>query len=213
MFNLKIREFNPKLIICVSTSGRVDPSFENRSRVLHLEGKAKPDMASLTISSMNFLNEVSVSTPVVIKSLAKLMNEKNILPEIELFDVGMINYMNYLISKRLLPQKNYINLLLGNIAGLQAKDEHVKFAFSEIPGNSVVSLAGLGKHQEFSIDYAIKNGLGIRAGLEDNIYEYGVDGNKNTTSNEKILKSIHKKLQDNSKEYMTSDEFRRHFNL
>ncbi len=37
-----------ELIVGVTTSGRQDAGFESRSRVLELDGLARPDMASLT---------------------------------------------------------------------------------------------------------------------------------------------------------------------
>jgi 3-keto-5-aminohexanoate cleavage enzyme len=49
-----IRNFAPDLVICVSTSGRMYNDFEKRSDVLQLKGDIKPDMASLTLSSLNF---------------------------------------------------------------------------------------------------------------------------------------------------------------
>ena len=39
----------------MTTSGRNWPEFERRSEVLLLKGAAKPDMASLTLGSLNFL--------------------------------------------------------------------------------------------------------------------------------------------------------------
>ena len=50
---------NDSLILGVSTSGRNWPDFEKRSECLELEGKSKPDMGSLTLSSLNF-NRISL---------------------------------------------------------------------------------------------------------------------------------------------------------
>ena len=44
----KVRGKCPDAVICISTSGRVFKSFEQRSEVLNLDGNARPDMASLT---------------------------------------------------------------------------------------------------------------------------------------------------------------------
>jgi 3-keto-5-aminohexanoate cleavage enzyme len=49
-----IREKEKDLILCVSTSGRHFSEFEKRSDCLDLEGELKPDLASLTLSSVNF---------------------------------------------------------------------------------------------------------------------------------------------------------------
>jgi uncharacterized protein (DUF849 family) len=46
-----IRKKDKNLILCVSTSGRYHNEFSKRSECLDLEGDAKPDCASLTLSS------------------------------------------------------------------------------------------------------------------------------------------------------------------
>ena len=45
-----IREKNRDLVLCVSTSGRDFPGFEERSQCLDLKAELKPDMGSLTLS-------------------------------------------------------------------------------------------------------------------------------------------------------------------
>ena len=59
-------------------------------------------MASLTLSSLNFNNEASINNPQTIQMLAKMMMEMDIKPELEAFDIGMINYAKYLCTKNLL---------------------------------------------------------------------------------------------------------------
>ena len=53
-----IREFAPELVISVTTSGRVYNTLEKRTNVLELDGSLKPDMASLTLSSWNFIKSL-----------------------------------------------------------------------------------------------------------------------------------------------------------
>ena len=48
-----IRKFAPSMVICVSLSGRTFSKFEERSDTLELDGTLKPDMGSLTLSSLN----------------------------------------------------------------------------------------------------------------------------------------------------------------
>jgi len=50
----EIRRRCPGLVVCVTTSGRTFGEVEQRADVLELEGEAKPDMASLTLGSLNF---------------------------------------------------------------------------------------------------------------------------------------------------------------
>ena len=49
----------------------------------------------------------------MIRRLAEEMAEKRILPELEAFDAGMINYAKYLTSKGVLQPPHYFNLILG----------------------------------------------------------------------------------------------------
>ena len=66
-----IRKKNKNLVICVSTSGRVHTEYEQRSECLDLSGELKPDLGSLTLSSLNFNKQASINTPDMIKALAK----------------------------------------------------------------------------------------------------------------------------------------------
>ena len=75
-----IREKNEDLILCVSTSGRTYPAFGKRSECLELEGDLKPDFGSLTLSSLNFNRQASVSAPQMIKDLARKMLDTGYAP-------------------------------------------------------------------------------------------------------------------------------------
>ena len=73
--------------------------FEERSEALELEGFLKPDMGSLTLSSLNFNKIASINSPDMIQDLAAKMKKLGIVPEMEAFDAGMINYAKYLIKR------------------------------------------------------------------------------------------------------------------
>ena len=59
-----------------------------------------PDMASLTLSSLNFHTGASVNQPGVILQLIEQMDKWGVIPELECFDSGMVNMVNNLISKK-----------------------------------------------------------------------------------------------------------------
>jgi len=103
-----------EVVVCVSTSGRHDPSFESRARVLDLTGDMKPDMASLTLSSLNFMQSASINAPETIRQLAARMQERGIQPELEIFDLGMVNMAHVLIKEGLITGPVYANVLLGS---------------------------------------------------------------------------------------------------
>ena len=165
-----IRAKEKDLILCVSTSGRNFSEFEKRSECLKLNGELKPDFGSLTLSSVNFNRQASINTPQMIQDLARTMLERGIKPELEVFDLGMINYARYLIQKGLLQPPYYFNLVLGNIACAQADMLHLGLMIKELPEGSIWSVGGVGDCQLQMNMMAITAGGGARVGLEDNIW-------------------------------------------
>ncbi len=165
-----IRETEKDLILCVSTSGRGFSEFEKRSQVLELTGYEKPDFASLTLSSLNFNKQASINSPTMIKALAEKMAANNIRPELEAFDIGMINYAKYLLKKGYIQKPCYFNLILGNIACAQANMLNLGLMVNELPVGSIWSAGGIGEHQIKMNVMAMISGGGVRIGLEDNIW-------------------------------------------
>ena len=127
-------------------------------------------MASLTLSSLNFNQEASVNPPDLIKDLAQCMKDHGIKPELEAFDLGMLNYARYLERKGLISPPFYFNLILGNIACAQADLLSAGLMITQLPSASVWSLGGIGNWQLKMNLLAIIEGGGVRVGLEDNIY-------------------------------------------
>lgn len=206
-----IRKFAPELVICVSLSGRTYSKLEQRADPLYLVGNLKPDMGSLTLSSLNFNNIASTNTPQMVQDLAKVMKERKIMPELEAFDIGMINYANYLEKKKLIKSPYYFNLLLGNIACAQADLLHTGIMIRDLPENSIFSLAGIGNSQLKMNSLSIAVGGGVRVGLEDNIW-YDTSRTK-LASNKELLKRIHTIAKANSRKLMLPKEFRKIMNL
>ncbi len=165
-----IRAKNKDLVICVSTSGRNFPEFEKRSACLDLTDELKPEFGSLTLSSLNFNKEASINTPDMIQALAKKMMDNGIKPELEVFDLGMINYAHYLIQKGLIKPPYYFNLILGNIACAQANLLSLGLMIKELPADSIWSVGGIGPFQLKMNAMGIVAGGGVRIGLEDNIF-------------------------------------------
>lgn len=201
-----IREFAPDLIICVSTSGRIFNDFKKRSDVLQLVGDLKPDMASLTLSSLNFNSQASVNEPSMIKKLVLEMLEKGIKPELEVFDTGMINYAKYLIKKDILRAPFYFNIILGNISCAQADLLHTGMMVNELPEQSVFSLGGVGNYQLPINSLAISMGYGVRVGLEDNIW-YDRKRTRLATNLE-LIQRVKEMCRANEREIITSSELR-----
>lgn len=201
-----IRRYAPDLVICVSLSGRNFNTFKKRADVLSLEGDLKPDMGSLTLSSLNFNKVASMNAPCMIGDLAKIMKDKGIVPELEVFDVGMINFGNYLVKKDLIRPPLYYNLLFGNIACAQTNLLHTGVMLNDIPEDALVSIAGIGNGQLMMNSLAIAIGKGVRVGLEDNIW-FDAERTRLAT-NIALIERVHVIAKANNREIMTPSEFR-----
>lgn len=196
-----IRKFCPDLVICGSSSGRNFPEIEKRAALLDL----KPDMCSLTLSSLNFKEQESVNSPTTILELINRMKKNGVHPELECFDLGMINYGLYLRSKNILSSPSYWNLLFGNISGFQADLLHMGSAIQMIPDTDFISFAGLGKYQLKVHGIAVALQKGVRIGLEDNIWW---DKKKSIlATNTMLLDRIHQLLNIHQVNYMPAREF------
>ena len=160
----------PQLIICVSTSGRIFTSFQDRSEVLDLDDDCKPDMASLTLGSMNFPQQASVNAPDMIQQLAEKMLARGIVPELEIFGMGMLDYAKYLISKNILRHTLYFNLFLGSLGTLSATPLNLAMMVNSLPPGCTWAATGIGQFQFFVNSMAITLGGHVRVGLEDNLY-------------------------------------------
>ena len=165
-----IRKHCPDLLLCLSSLGRNANTFEERSAVIELQ----PDLCSLTLSSLNFLQQASVNAPEMIQALAAKMQQYGVHPELECFDMGMINYGRYLIEKEFIRGPFYWNLLFGNIAGMQAELTQMGNAIREIKfieeEQHFIALGGVGAAQLQVNAIAVAAGYGVRIGLEDNIW-------------------------------------------
>jgi uncharacterized protein (DUF849 family) len=195
-----IRKYCPDLTICVSLTGRNFPEIEKRTEVLEL----LPDMGSLTMSSLNFPTGASLNSPDTIILLIEKMKEFGVIPEIECFDSGMLNYTNYLIEKNILTGPNYINVIFGNVYNAQLDLSTVSSIVNNKPKNSVMCFGGIGKFQLDSNILGLTFSDGIRIGLEDNLYYK----DKIKTTNIELLKRIHKIMENLDLGIITPKEFK-----
>ena len=166
----RVRQAVPQAILCVSTSGPRFPSYQDRSEVLDLEGELKPDLASLTPDSMNFPREASINSPEIIGRLATAMQERGIVPELEIFDFGMVDYVHYLIGKKVLRPPFVFNLLLGSLGTLSASPLNLALMVERLPAGAFWSAAGIGRFQFSMNALGIAMGGHVRTGLEDNLF-------------------------------------------
>lgn len=164
-----IRKESDALICATTGSGAGRFSGYERMTALHLG----PDLASLDAGSMNFGDRVFENSPDFLRSLAREISSRNILAEVEVFDVGMIYNALRLGEERLLPGaggKWWFQFCLG-VRGGAAFDARVLLMMRDLlPENSEWSVLGIGRAQLPAALVALVEGGHIRTGMEDNVY-------------------------------------------
>ena len=165
-----IRAIDPELVVCVTCSGRAVSDAELRAEVLELDGAARPDMASLTLGSNNFQRDASINEPSVIRELARRMLERGIRPELEAFEPGMVAFGARLAEEGLIPDRAYVNMLLGNLGTSPLSPASLAAFLAPLPPGWHWALAGIGRFQHQANLTAIAAGGHVRVGLEDNLW-------------------------------------------
>ncbi|MCR4289246.1 MAG: 3-keto-5-aminohexanoate cleavage protein [Candidatus Scalindua sp.] len=203
----RIRERCGDVIIAVSTSGRRTKDLKHRMEVLELRGHFKPDMASLTLGSMNFLNDYSLNPTEVIIELIETMRNAEIRPELEIFDSGMINYAKFLLKKGRLEGIYYANLILGSLGTMPATPMNLVHLVDELSDNLLWAATGVG---QFSLDMqclSIAIGGNVRVGIEDSIY---MDNEKTElATNEKLVLRVRRIAEAMGRVIATPNEVRK----
>jgi len=188
-----IRELRTDIVLGVTTSGRTDPSLEPRSAVLALSGDLRPDMASLTTSSLNFARSASMNAPDVVRGLAERMRDAGIKPELEIFDIGMARYVGYLVERGVLIAPLYANVFFGNVATAHAELSDMAALVTALPPDTIIGFGGIGQAQRATASVAVALGYGVRIGLEDNIY--ADDGRTRLATNVDLVQDVHERAR------------------
>ena len=172
LFRKAIRAIRKRcdILVQVSTGGAVGMSVDERCGGLTLTGDDKPDMATLTTGTVNFGEDVFWNPRPLVRDIAKRIQGIGLRPELECFDVGMIDEARYLNKEGLVQFPAHFDFVLGVPGTLQARPEVLDFMIGSIPEGSTWTVAGVGRHQLSMAELAAEKGGNGRVGLEDNIF-------------------------------------------
>ncbi|MBT3177168.1 MAG: 3-keto-5-aminohexanoate cleavage protein [Desulfobacula sp.] len=188
------------LILQISTGGRAGMEYEKRSKRLSLA----PEMASLTTGSVNFPTSVYINSPDLICALAKDMKTYGIKPEIEVFDVSMVQNALDLADQGIMGKPLHFDFVMGLKGAIPATIENLVHLKNSIPKGSTWTVAGIGASQLPMSVHAINMGGHVRVGLEDCIYF----SKGKLASNEQLVKRIAQISGILDREIATPDEAR-----
>jgi len=204
------------VIINTTTGGGLGMTTEERVRVV---STFKPELASLNAGSINFglfdLPERMGITewkypweeqyltmtkdfifPNTFKSLeefARTFEENGTKPEAEIYDVGMINNVTYLVKQGHLKKPVYLQFVLGIMGSMPASIENLLFLYQTAKrtfGDDFVwSVCAAGRFQLPLCTTALTMGGNVRVGLEDSLYAgKGVMAKSSADQVEKIVR-------------------------
>jgi 3-keto-5-aminohexanoate cleavage enzyme len=166
-------------------------------------------MASLSTGSSNFPNAVNANSPELIEALAKKMYDNNIKPEIEVFDVAMINNAVRLAKKGIIKTPLHFNLVMNVPGSIPGTPKNLMFLVESLPPESTWTVSGIGRAQVQMLTMAILLGGHVRTGLEDCLYyEKG-----KLATNAMLVERVVRIAKELGREIATVDEAKKILNL
>jgi 3-keto-5-aminohexanoate cleavage enzyme len=154
------------IITQVSTGGAVWMSADERLQSI----ECLPDMATLTTGTVNFGDGVFMNNRGLVETFARRLRDYGIVPEIEIFDAGMLDEAMRLRNMGLISEPLQFDFVMGVPGGIGAEPAHLVHLVRSLPPGSTWSVAGIGRHQLTLGTIALAMGGNVRVGFEDNIY-------------------------------------------
>lgn len=159
------------IILQGSTGGMSSLSLEERSASVN---EPRVQMASLNMGSTNFGDDVYINTWNDIRYWAHKMRRNKVVPELEVFDLSMIETIIHLSNEGTLETPLHINFSLGFKGALSASPDNLFRLKQTLPENASWSMLHEGMIDFSLLGVAIGCGAkGIRVGYEDGFYLRG----------------------------------------
>jgi uncharacterized protein (DUF849 family) len=127
-----------------------------------------------------------------LREFAEVFGENGTQPELEVYDLGMLNNLAFMLGKGQLKKPVYIQFVFGILGGMPATPENLMFMFrtaKDAVGEFTWSVCAAGRHQVRMCTLALLLGGNARVGLEDNLYlDKGVKAKSNAEQVEKMIR-------------------------
>jgi 3-keto-5-aminohexanoate cleavage enzyme len=158
------------LIVQLSSGGAVTDPEEDRLRVLD----AAPDMASCTMGTVNFGDDVFMNRWAFIVELHTRMQVSGVVPEYEIFDLGHLAALERLLNKYGLPAGGHVHVdfVMGVPGGMPGTVEALvacTTALKNLPEGTTFSATGIGRTTLPVMMASLAAGGHLRVGMEDTI--------------------------------------------
>ena len=154
------------LVVQLSTGGSVHDALDDRLKVLD----AGPDSCSLTMGTTNFGDDVFSNPWPFVCELYQLSQERKIVPEFELFDLGQATALTRLIDKFGLPHggKVHCDFVMGVPGGMPGTADALVAGVATLPPEVTSwSATGIGRTTLAVALASLSKGGHLRVGMED----------------------------------------------
>ncbi|WP_426245940.1 3-keto-5-aminohexanoate cleavage protein [Nocardioides sp. LHG3406-4] len=154
------------LVVQLSTGGSVHDPLDRRLKVLD----AEPDSCSLTMGTTNFGDDVFSNPWPFVCELYQLSQERGVVPEFELFDLGQVHALTRLLAKYGLPAggKVHCDLVMGVPGGMNGTTDALVASVRDLPPEVTSwSATGIGRSTLPVALAALSKGGHLRVGMED----------------------------------------------
>lgn len=154
------------LVVQLSTGGSVHDPLEKRLQVLD----AAPDSCSLTMGTVNFGDDVFLNPWGFIKDLYRLSQEREVVPEFELFDLGHARALGRLFEECGLPYggRVHCDFVMGVPGGMPGTADALVAGVAALPAEVTSwSATGIGRSTLPVALTALAKGGHLRVGMED----------------------------------------------
>ncbi len=165
-------------VIVNFSTGAIGVPLEKRLAYLRA---LRPDVAALNMGSMNyakysrsrrdFVFSMVFANPFdEIIALLEAMNELEIKPEHECFDLGHVGSLEPLVHKGALKPPLHVSCVMGVLGGVPPTARNLAAMVDNLPAGSHWGLIGISRRQWTLVAAALSLGGSVRVGLEDNFY-------------------------------------------
>lgn len=156
------------LVVQLSTGGSVHDPLEQRLTVLD----AEPDSCSLTCGTTNFGDDVFLNPWGFMSDLYVQAQEREVVPEFELFDLGHVHALGRLIDTHGLPfgGRVHVDFVTNVPGGMPGSPAALMAAVQLLPPEVTSwSATGIGRAHLPIMAAAVSAGGHLRVGMEDNV--------------------------------------------
>jgi uncharacterized protein (DUF849 family) len=155
------------LVVQISTGGAVTDPFDQRLAVLDVE----PDAASLTLGTVNFGADVFSNPWDLIVELHTQMQQRGVVPEYEVFDLGHLATLRRLLDKHGPPHggRVHVDLVMGVPGGMPGTTQALAACLPHLPEGATFAATGVGRTSLPVMLAALSAGGHLRVGMEDTL--------------------------------------------